>query len=90
MESDAIVEYIDEVTAPLENDFSPEQQAKDRAWSYQACKHYLVQCPDMRSADKETLDKKAAKLAKAFQKAESVLGDGPYFKGQQLSNVDIA
>ncbi|NUZ12648.1 glutathione S-transferase family protein [Pseudoalteromonas sp. McH1-7] len=89
-ESDAVVVYIDEVTAPLENDVSPEQSAKDRAWSYQAPKHYLVQCPAMRSTDKETLDEKSAKLAKAFQKAESVLSDGPYFKGQQLSNVDIA
>jgi len=89
-ESDAIVEYIDEITAPLEQDVSPEQRAKDRAWSYQASKHYLIQCPAMRSSDKATLDERTAKLAKAFEKAEKVLGDGPYFKGAQLSNVDIA
>jgi len=89
-ESDAIVEYIDEITAPLEADILPEQRAKDRAWSYQASKHYLVQCPAMRSADKATLDERSAKLAKAFEKAEKVLGAGPYFKGSNLSNVDIA
>ncbi|WP_281558062.1 glutathione S-transferase family protein [Thalassomonas sp. RHCl1] len=89
-ESDAIVEYIDEISAPLEADLSPEQRAKDRAWSYQASKHYLVQCPAMRSADAETLKERSEKLAKAFEKAEKVLGQGPYFKGQHLSNVDIA
>ena len=89
-ESDAIIEYIDDTTAPLEADLSPEQKAKDRAWSYQASKHYLVQCPAMRSSDKATLDERSAKLAKAFAKAETVLGDGPYFKGASLSNVDIA
>lgn len=89
-ESDAIVEYIDEVTAPLEANISPEQRAKDRAWSYQASKHYLVQCPAMRSSDKATLDERSEKLAKAFAKAEKVLGDGPYFKDESLSNVDIA
>lgn len=32
-ESDAIVEYIDEITIPLVADVSPEQRARDRAWS---------------------------------------------------------
>lgn len=89
-ESDAIAEYIDEVSEPLEANLSPEQRAKDRAWSYQASKHYLVQCPAMRSADKDILAERTAKLAKAFEKAEKVLGEGPYFKGEKLSNVDIA
>ena len=35
-ESDAIVEYIDEISAPLVPDITPEQRAVDRAWSYQA------------------------------------------------------
>ena len=41
-ESDAIVEYLDEVTAPLIAGVTPEQRAVDRAWSYQASKRYLV------------------------------------------------
>lgn len=89
-ESDAIIEYIDEISAPLEASLSPEQRAKDRAWSYQGTKHYLVQCPAMRSADKATLLERTAKLAKAFEKAEKALVDGPFFKGKSLSNVDIA
>ena len=43
-ESDAIVEYIDEVTSPLVPETTAEQRAINRAWSYQASKHYLVQC----------------------------------------------
>lgn len=89
-ESDAIVEYLDDIYPPIETDVSHEQRAVDRAWSYQASKHYLVQCSAQRSADKETLAERTEKLGKAFAKAEKVLGDGPYFKGESLSNVDIA
>lgn len=89
-ESDAIVEYIEEVTAPLVTGVSPVQRAQDRAWSYQASKHYLVQCSTMQSKDKEVLAERSAKLNKAFEKAEKQLGDGPFFNGETLGNVDIA
>ncbi len=89
-ESDAIVEYIDDVYAPVESGVSHEQRAIDRAWSYQASKHYLVQCSAQRSADNETLAERSEKLGKAFAKAEKALGEGPFFKGESLSNVDIA
>lgn len=89
-ESDAIIEYIDEVSAPLQADLTPEQRALNRAWSHQASKHYLVQCSTMQSADKAIYDDRMAKLSKSFEKAEKQLGDGPYFSGQTLGNVDIA
>lgn len=89
-ESDAIVEYLDEVTAPLIAGVTPERRAVDRAWSYQASKHYLVQCSAMQSKDRETLAERSAKLNKAFERAEKQLGGGPYFNGDQLGNVDIA
>jgi glutathione S-transferase len=89
-ESDAIVEYIDEVTAPLVPNLTPEQRAIDRAWSYQATKHYLVQCSTMQSASQEILAERSEKLVKAFEKVERQLGDGPYFNGKNLGNVDIA
>ncbi|WP_286262893.1 glutathione S-transferase family protein [Thalassotalea atypica] len=89
-ESDAIVEYIDEVSSQLEPERSAEQKAIDRAWSYQAAKHYLVQCSAMTSADQDTLAIRTEKLAKAFAKAEQQLTRGPYWKGETLSNVDIA
>lgn len=89
-ESDAIAEYLDDVHLGLEPDISPEQRASDRAWSYQASKHYLVQCGTMRSSDKETLQEKSSNLGKAFARAEAKLEKGPYFKGDTFSNVDIA
>ena len=89
-ESDAIVEYLDEVYGPMQNDISPEQHAIDRAWSYQASKHYLVQCSAMRSSDEDTLASRARDLGKSFARVEDVLDEGPYFHGQTLGNVDIA
>ena len=89
-ESDAIIEYIEEAYGALESDILPEQHAKDRAWSYQASKQYLVQCSAQRSHDKKTLAERTEKLGKAFEKAEKKLGSGPYFKGKLISNVDIA
>lgn len=89
-ESDAIVEYLDEITVPLEAEVTAEQRAIDRAWSYQAAKHYLVQCSAMRSADKDILAERTEKLGNAFAKVEQQLGNGPYFKGKTISNVDIA
>ncbi|MEM6998416.1 MAG: glutathione S-transferase family protein [Pseudomonadota bacterium] len=89
-ESEAIVEYLDEVTKPIEPDLSPEERAKDRAWGYQASKNYLVQCSAQRSADHTTLKERTEKLGKVFEKAERIFGDGPYFKGDKISNVDVA
>ena len=89
-ESDAIVEYLDEVSGPIENNLSPEQRAIDRAWSYMGTKNYLLQCSAMCSEDKETLDHRSVKLRKAFANVEKMLNKGPFFKGQYVSNVDIA
>ncbi len=89
-ESDAIVEYIDEITPPLQENLTPEQRATNRAWSYQATKHYLVQCSTMQSANKEVLDERMAKLRKSFEKAERQLGQRQYFSGDTIGNVDIA
>lgn len=88
-ESDAIVEYLDEVYPRLV-ERTPEQRAADRAWSYQASKHYLVQCSAQRSADAPSLEERSAKLGKAFAKAERELGAGPYFNGEVMGNVDLA
>lgn len=89
-ESDAIVEYLDEIHTPLESDLSAEQRAIDRAWGYLATKHYLVQCGAMRSPDEGTLAERTEKLDQAFAKIEKELGKGPYFRGQAIGNVDIA
>ncbi|MCL1145629.1 glutathione S-transferase family protein [Shewanella sp. 10N.261.52.F9] len=88
-ESDAIVEYLDDKYAPIEQ-VSAEQKALDRAWSYQASKHYMPQCGAMGSKDQQTFETRLANLAKAFAKAENKLGESAFFKGDYISNVDIA
>ena len=92
-ESDAIVEYIDEVAPPLVAGLSPEDRARERAWAYQASKHYLVQCGAMQSKDKAVFAERAGRLARAFARAEKQLGEGGdtrFFHGDQLGVVDIA
>lgn len=89
-ESDAIAEYLDEVTAPLQPNLTSEQRALNRAWSYQASKHYLVQCSAMQSADQAIFADRTTKLNASFAKAEKQLGDGPFFAGEALGNVDMA
>lgn len=89
-ESDAIVEYLDDVYAPLQK-VTPEVRAEQRAWSYQASKHYLVQCSAMQSQDGAILAERSTKLTKAFERAEKAIGSGPFFGGSNtLGNVDIA
>ncbi len=90
-ESDAIIEYIEDEFGPLEQGVTNEQRALDRAWSYLGSKHYLAQCGTMGSKDKATFDERAAKLLKAFEKAEKQLsGNTKFFKSDNLSNVDMA
>lgn len=89
-ESDAIIEYIQDEFGPLEQGISNEQRALDRAWSYLGSKQYLAQCTTMRSSNEELLTERVANLGKAFAKVEAQLTDGPFFKGESLSNVDMA
>ncbi len=89
-ESDAIAEYLDDISAPLQPHLMPEQRALNRAWSYQASKHYLVQCSAMQSTDMATFAERMSKLNAAFARAEQTLGSGPFFGGEALGNVDMA
>lgn len=89
-ESDAIAEYLDDVYELLEPQITPERHAKDRAWSYQATKHYLVQCSAMTSPDSNILAERTVKLSKAFERAEKQFGAGPFFNGSTFGNVDAA
>lgn len=89
-ESDAIVEYIDEISEPLQQGLTAEQRAINRAWSHQASKHYLVQCNAMQSADRGILNARVTKLNKSFEKVERQLGKGPFFSDNCPGNVDMA
>lgn len=89
-ESDAIVEYIEEVAGPPLFPVDPVGKARDRAWAYLASKNYLVQCSAQRSPDAETLDQRAGKLDAAFGRIGQRLGDGTFAGGDSIGMIDIA
>ncbi len=89
-ESDAIAEYIEEAYQPLQERLSPEDKALNRAWSYLAAKHYLVQCGAQRSADGATLAERSKQLGMAFDKVEKQLTGSPFFGGNTIGMADIA
>ena len=90
-ESGPISEYVDEVYGDFR--LHPEDaflKAQHRAWIELAAKNYLVQCRTQRSSDREDLQNNQPILSSAFEKIQTALGDGPYFAGTQLSQVDVA
>ena len=90
-ESDAIAEYIEEVSSgPLFFDTDPILKAQERAWSYLGTKNYLVQCSAQRSPSEDVLVERANKLRTAFAKLESKLSGERFFNGQSIGMVDIA
>ena len=89
-ESDAIVEYIDEVTGSTLYPIDPVAKAQARAWAYLASKNYLVQCSAQRSPDAGTLDDRSAKFTTAIATIERHLGDIPFAEGNSISMVGIA
>lgn len=89
-ESDAIVEYLEEAYPALQPTPDAETKAMDRAWSHLATKNYMVQCSAQRSEDEATLAERTKKLGKAFETIESTLGPGRFFRGDDISVVDIA
>ena len=89
-ESDAIVEYIDEVVGDPLLARDPVKKAQERAWSYLASKHYLVQCSAQRSSDVAVLAERSTKLNTAFNKIQTQLGDAPFIGGYSMNMVDIA
>lgn len=90
-ESEAIIEYLDDVAPPLRpGPASAETRALTRAWSLQASKLYLIQCSAMQSADEPTFRERMTKLDQGFSRIEAASSKGPYFSGPALGNVDIA
>lgn len=89
-ESDAIVEYIDEAFGDPIFPRDLVKKAQDRAWSYLASKHYLVQCGTERSSDSETLQEKSSKLSTAFEKIAARLGENKFTNGDEIGMIDIA
>ena len=88
-QSDAIMEYVDEVFGdPLLKGGSL-MKARDRAWGYLASDNYLVQCSTQRSPDEATLKERLEELTPIFVQTEKHLIEHPYFHGKEFSLVDI-
>jgi glutathione S-transferase len=88
-QSDAIMEYVDEVFGEPLLKGSPLWKARDRAWGYLASDNYLVQCSTQRSPDEATLKERLKELTPIFDQTERHLAGQPYFHGKDLSLVDI-
>ena len=90
-ESGPISEYVDEAYGDFRlHPEDPFQRAQHRAWIELAAKNYLVQCRTQRSSDEGDLQNHQPTLSTAFEKVQVVLGEGPYFAGEDLSLVDTA
>ena len=89
-QSDAIVEYIDEVIGSPLFKGSALERAKDKAWARLASDNYLTQCSTQRSPDEETLNERMEDLTSIFKATEEQLEEGSYFHGSELSMVDLS
>ena len=89
-ESDAIMEYIDEISLPLEPNLTPEKKAINRAWSYKGTKQYLAQCSFMRSSDEKTFLDRETKIVQAFVLLQKEMENSFYSVTNSMSNIDIA
>ena len=89
-ESFAICEYLEDCYPPALYSNDSTKKALQRAWARQAVTNYMVQCSTQRSPTEEALNQNTIEFVRLFEKAERILGEGPYFSGQQLSMVDAA
>ncbi|MEM7543874.1 MAG: glutathione S-transferase family protein [Pseudomonadota bacterium] len=89
-ESDAISEYIDEVTAGEISSVDPVKKAQDRAWSALGAKVYLPQCSAMSSPSEEILQERQGTLNATLAKMEERLGDQRFADGDALGMIDLA
>ncbi len=89
-QSDAIVEYIDEVVGEPLLHGSALEKAQDKAWARLASDNYLTQCSTQRSSDAAILKERLEDLTPIFVAMDQQLKDGPYFHGPRLSMVDLS
>jgi len=89
-ESAVINEYLDEVNLPAMHPDDPLLRAQHRAWiefsSEMIMNHYNM----MIASDSETFTNFQNLLVKQFAQLEQILGEGPFFNGENLSLVDAA
>jgi glutathione S-transferase len=89
-ESAVIVEYLDEITAGSMHPTDPFDKARNRAWIEFASNTLSAIGGFYSAKDQETFEAKTELLRARFRTLENILGDGPYFNGDQFSLVDAA
>ena len=71
-QSDAIMEYVDEVFGRPLLKGSSLMKARDRSWGYLASDNYLVQCSTQRSPDEATLKERLEELTPILFKPRDI------------------
>lgn len=88
-ESQAILEYLDEISPPLNPGLSSEQRAVERAWSAQANALFGLQRGLLLAADESSFKAQQQLINQQLERiGNKLLGD--YFQGATLGNVDLA
>lgn len=89
-ESAVINEYLDEITPPPLHPADPLQRALNRGWIEFGSECLVNQYQLLTASDDARFDQRRAALAEKLERLETVVSDGPYFNGPDLSLVDTA
>ena len=89
-ESAVINEYLDDITPGSLHPEDPLQRALNRSWIEFGGTCCSLTFSIMVAADEEEYEALCAELAANLARVEEVLGDGPYFNGEQFSLIDAA
>jgi len=89
-ESAIIDEFLDEICPGNLLPRDPVQRALDRSWIDFGSSLILDFSGMIHSGDAEAYEKKRAQVLKEFDWLENMLGEGPFFNGDEFSLVDIA
>jgi glutathione S-transferase len=89
-ESAVINEYLDEVTPGRLHPEDPLQRALNRSWIEFGGTCCSLTFQIMVAPDKAAFDATVAELTDKLGEVEKVLGDGPYFNGEDFALIDAA
>jgi len=89
-ESAVINEYLDDITEPKLNPNDPLQKAKERAWIEYASELIMEMYHLIHEEDIGQFETNLKEFWDDLSKLEPVLGNGPFFRGSELSLVDTS
>lgn len=87
-ESAAILEFLEDTLTPRLHPHDPLDRARHRAWMEFGSSQLNLIAGLYNAADVTSFQAKADALGSGFQRLENILGDGPYFAGEEFSLVD--